>query len=86
LGYVVFEAKNVRFGPRHATGLTRSTDDVRHKNSVLDHYCMDVGRDPRCVLRTHLTSWLMLASIESAARAKLAQYYTDKAIRMSICR
>ena len=65
------------FGPGHATGLARSTDDVRHKNSVLDQYCMEVGRDPRSVLRTHFTTWLMLASTESAARAKLARYYPE---------
>ena len=63
------------FGPGHATGLARSIDDVKHKNSVLDRYCTEVGRDPRTVLRTHFTSWLMLASTESAARAKLAHYY-----------
>ena len=63
------------FGPGHATGLARSTDDIQVKNSVLDRYCMDAGRDPRTVLRTHFTSWLMLASTASAARAKLADYY-----------
>jgi alkanesulfonate monooxygenase SsuD/methylene tetrahydromethanopterin reductase-like flavin-dependent oxidoreductase (luciferase family) len=65
------------FGPGHATGLARSTDDVRRKNSVLDQYCLDVGRDPRTVLRTHFTSWLMLAATESAAHAKLSYYYPD---------
>ncbi len=65
------------FGPGHATGLARSTDDVRRKNSVLDQYCLDVGRDPRTVLRTHFTSWLMLAATESAAHAKLSHYYPD---------
>jgi alkanesulfonate monooxygenase SsuD/methylene tetrahydromethanopterin reductase-like flavin-dependent oxidoreductase (luciferase family) len=29
------------------------------------------------VLRTHFTSWLMLAATESAAHAKLSHYYPD---------
>jgi alkanesulfonate monooxygenase SsuD/methylene tetrahydromethanopterin reductase-like flavin-dependent oxidoreductase (luciferase family) len=65
------------FGPGHATGLVRSTDEVRHKNAVLDRYCHEVGRDPRSVLRSHFTSWLMLAPTESAAQAKLAHYYPE---------
>ena len=52
------------FGPGHATGLVRTTDEVRRKNAVLDQYCQEVGRDPRDVLRTHFTSWLMLAPTE----------------------
>jgi alkanesulfonate monooxygenase SsuD/methylene tetrahydromethanopterin reductase-like flavin-dependent oxidoreductase (luciferase family) len=65
------------FGPGHATGLVRTTDEVRHKNSVLDRHCQEVGRDPRSVLRTHFTSWLILAPTDSAARAKLARYYPE---------
>jgi alkanesulfonate monooxygenase SsuD/methylene tetrahydromethanopterin reductase-like flavin-dependent oxidoreductase (luciferase family) len=65
------------FGPGHATGLVRTTDEVRHKNAVLDRHCQDVGRDPRSVLRTHFTSWLMLAPTEENAQAKLAHYYPE---------
>ena len=65
------------FGPGHATGLARSPDDVRHKNAVLDRYCLEAGRNPRTVLRTHFTSWLMLAPSEAAARAKLDHYYPE---------
>ena len=65
------------FGPGHATGLARSPDDVRHKNAVLDRFCLEEGRDPRTVLRTHFTSWLMLAPTESTARAKLDHYYPE---------
>jgi alkanesulfonate monooxygenase SsuD/methylene tetrahydromethanopterin reductase-like flavin-dependent oxidoreductase (luciferase family) len=65
------------FGPGHATGLVKTTDEVQHKNAVLDRQCQEVGRDPRSVLRTHFTSWLMLAPTESAARAKLAHYYPE---------
>ena len=63
------------FGPGHATGLVRTPDEVRRKNAVLDRHCHDVGRDPRAVLRTHFTSWLMLAPTDAAARAKLDHYY-----------
>jgi len=63
------------FGPGHATGLVRTPDEVRRKNAVLDRYCHEVGRDPRNVLRTHFTSWLMLARTDAAVRAKLDYYY-----------
>ena len=65
------------FGPGHATGLVRTSDEVRRKNGVLDRYCREVGRDPHSVLRTHFTSWLMLAPTEAAARAKLDHYYPE---------
>lgn len=63
------------FGPGHATGLARTAEDVRHKNAVLDRYCQEIGRDPRSILRTHFTSWLMLAPTAAAARAKRDRYY-----------
>ena len=65
------------FGPGHATGLARTPEAVRHKNDVLDRYCLESGRDPRSVLRTHFTTWLMLAPTEAAARAKLDHYYPE---------
>jgi alkanesulfonate monooxygenase SsuD/methylene tetrahydromethanopterin reductase-like flavin-dependent oxidoreductase (luciferase family) len=65
------------FGPGHATGLVRTPDEVQRKNAVLDRRCEEVGRDPRNVLRTHFTSWLMLAPTDAAARAKLAHYYPE---------
>ena len=65
------------FGPGHATGLVRTRDEVRRKNAVLDRHCREVGRDPRTVLRTHFTSWLMLAPTEVAAHAKLDHYYPE---------
>jgi alkanesulfonate monooxygenase SsuD/methylene tetrahydromethanopterin reductase-like flavin-dependent oxidoreductase (luciferase family) len=65
------------FGAGHATGLARTADDVCRKNAVLDEYCAAEGRDPRSVLRTHFTSWLMIAPTEEAARVKLARYYPN---------
>jgi alkanesulfonate monooxygenase SsuD/methylene tetrahydromethanopterin reductase-like flavin-dependent oxidoreductase (luciferase family) len=75
LGLVARYADACNFGPGHATGLVRTPDEVRRKNAVLDRHCHDVGRDPRSVLRTHFTSWLMLAPTDVAARAKLDHYY-----------
>ena len=63
------------FGPGHATGLARTPEEVQHKNEVLDRFCLEVGREPNSVLRTHFTTWLMLAPTEAAARAKLDFYY-----------
>jgi alkanesulfonate monooxygenase SsuD/methylene tetrahydromethanopterin reductase-like flavin-dependent oxidoreductase (luciferase family) len=65
------------FGPGHATGLVRTADDVRRKNAVLDRYCLAAGRSPRSVLRSHFTSWLMMAPTEPAAKAKLDHYYPE---------
>ena len=63
------------FGPGHATGLARTHQEIRHKNAVLDHYCRDIGRDPRSVLRSHFISWLMVAPSDELAQAKLEHYY-----------
>lgn len=65
------------FGSGHATGLVRTFDDVRRKNDVLDQYCLEEGRDPRSVLRSHFTSWLMLAPTEKEASAKRDHYYPN---------
>lgn len=65
------------FGAGHATGLVRTAEDVQHKNAVLDRSCRDIGRNPRHVLRTHFTSWLMLASTEAEAMAKRDRYYPN---------
>jgi alkanesulfonate monooxygenase SsuD/methylene tetrahydromethanopterin reductase-like flavin-dependent oxidoreductase (luciferase family) len=70
-------ADAANFGAGTNTGLVRDARDVRRKNEVLDHYCVDEGRDPRSVLRTHFTSWLMIAPTEGAALAKRDRYYPD---------
>ena len=63
------------FGPGHAAGLARNADEVRHKLGVLRRHCEAAGRPFDSVLRTHFTSWLMVAPDAAAARAKLARYY-----------
>jgi alkanesulfonate monooxygenase SsuD/methylene tetrahydromethanopterin reductase-like flavin-dependent oxidoreductase (luciferase family) len=63
------------FGAGHSTGLARTHEEVRRKNEILDHYCEKESRDPKSVLRTHFTSWLMLAPNEVQANAKRDHYY-----------
>ncbi len=63
------------FGPGHATGLARTPDEVGRKLGVLRRLCQEVGRPFEHLLRTHFTSWLMLAETETDARAKLDRYY-----------
>ena len=65
------------FGAGHATGLLRTADAIRQKNEVLDRYCHEAERDPQSVLRTHFTSWLMLAPTERTALAKRDHYYPN---------
>jgi alkanesulfonate monooxygenase SsuD/methylene tetrahydromethanopterin reductase-like flavin-dependent oxidoreductase (luciferase family) len=63
------------FGAGHSTGLLRMPEEIGRRNAVLDRYCAEEGRDPRSVLRSHFTSWLMIGPTEAAARVKLDRYY-----------
>lgn len=65
------------FGAGHSTGLLRTPNEVERRNAVLDRYCEEEGRDPRSVLRSHFTSWLMIGPTAAAARAKLDRYYPE---------
>jgi alkanesulfonate monooxygenase SsuD/methylene tetrahydromethanopterin reductase-like flavin-dependent oxidoreductase (luciferase family) len=65
------------FGSGHATGLVRTFGEVRRKNDILDQFCLEENRDPRSVLRSHFTSWLMLAPTEQESIAKRDRYYPD---------
>lgn len=65
------------FGAGHSTGLARTADEVRRKLALLDRYCQEAGRAPGSVLRTHFTSWLMIAPTEAEARAKRDYYYPN---------
>lgn len=75
LRLVAEHADACNFGPGHATGLARTPEEVRRKLEVLRGHCEAVGRPSDQVLRTHFTTWLMLAETETAARAKLDRYY-----------
>ncbi len=65
------------FGPGHATGQVRSPDDIQRKLAVLRQHCDDVCRPYTDILRTHFTTWLMLAEDEAGARVKLDRYYPE---------
>jgi alkanesulfonate monooxygenase SsuD/methylene tetrahydromethanopterin reductase-like flavin-dependent oxidoreductase (luciferase family) len=65
------------FGPGRNTGAARSADEIRHKLRVLRDHCDRLGRNYDDILRTHYTSWLMLAETEREAKAKLDRYYPD---------
>ena len=58
-------------GPGGATGNARTPEEVRHKLAVLRGHCEAVGRPYETVLRTHWTTWLILAEDERRAQAKL---------------
>ncbi len=75
LRLVAEHADASNFGPGHATGLARTADDVRAKLTTLDHHCRAIDRPPETLLRTHFTTWLMLAPTERQARAKLDRWY-----------
>ena len=52
-------------------------DDLRHKFSVLERHCEEVGRPYDEVLRTHRGRYTLLAPTEAEARAKLASHVAD---------
>ena len=45
--------------------------------AFLDRVCGEIGRDPAHILRSHFTSWLMLADTRDLALAKRNRYYPD---------
>ncbi len=63
------------FGAGHSTGLARTNEEVSRKNAILDRFCLEEGRNPRAVLRSHFTSWLMIAPTDAEARKKRDRYY-----------
>jgi alkanesulfonate monooxygenase SsuD/methylene tetrahydromethanopterin reductase-like flavin-dependent oxidoreductase (luciferase family) len=65
------------FGPGRNTGAVRSPNDVRRKLQVLRDHCQAIGRPFHDIVRTHFTTWLMLAETERAALKKLRRYYPE---------
>ncbi|CAN5548403.1 LLM class F420-dependent oxidoreductase [soil metagenome] len=65
------------FGPGRNTGAARSGEDIQHKLQVLRNHCGQLGRNYDDILRSHYTSWLMIAETEHEAKAKLDRYYPD---------
>jgi alkanesulfonate monooxygenase SsuD/methylene tetrahydromethanopterin reductase-like flavin-dependent oxidoreductase (luciferase family) len=65
------------FGAGTNTGRVRDMSDVRHKFDVLRAHCDTLGRPFNDVLRTHFTSWAMIAPTEAEAIAKRNRYYPN---------
>ena len=64
------------FGSSTNTGNVKE-DAAPERLAYLDRACVEIGRDPRDVLRSHFTSWLMLAETREAAIAKRDRYYPN---------
>jgi len=77
LRQVAQHADACNFGAGSATGGVRSPEDVRRKLAVLQDHCKAEGRPYDDILRTHFTTWLMLAEDEASAQAKLNRYYPE---------
>jgi len=65
-----------------AVGSSANTGNVAEGGATerlafLDRVCGEIGRDPAHILRSHFTSWLMLADTRDLALAKRNRYYPD---------
>jgi alkanesulfonate monooxygenase SsuD/methylene tetrahydromethanopterin reductase-like flavin-dependent oxidoreductase (luciferase family) len=65
------------FGNSRNTGNVQDDEQVKAKFRTIDDALRDAGRSPESLLRSHFTSWLMLAETDAAAKAKLDRYYPD---------
>jgi alkanesulfonate monooxygenase SsuD/methylene tetrahydromethanopterin reductase-like flavin-dependent oxidoreductase (luciferase family) len=77
LRQVAEHADACNFGSGRNVGRAATLDAVRHKLDILRQHCNAISRPYDEILRTHFTSWLMLASTDEAAQAKLNTYYPD---------
>jgi alkanesulfonate monooxygenase SsuD/methylene tetrahydromethanopterin reductase-like flavin-dependent oxidoreductase (luciferase family) len=77
LRQVVRWADVSNFGGSKNTGNVQNDDQVRQKHDLIDRLCAEAGRDPGTLLRSHFTSWLMLADTDHAARTKLDGYFPN---------
>lgn len=77
LRQVVRWADISNFGGSRNTGNVQTDDGLRAKLAQIDELCREVGRSPATLLKSHFTSWLMLADTDAAARDKLDHYFPD---------
>jgi alkanesulfonate monooxygenase SsuD/methylene tetrahydromethanopterin reductase-like flavin-dependent oxidoreductase (luciferase family) len=77
LRQVARHADACNFGAGRNVGRVHAAADVRRKLAILRGYCDEVGRPYDSVLRTHFTTWLMLAETDAAAQAKRDRYYPN---------
>jgi alkanesulfonate monooxygenase SsuD/methylene tetrahydromethanopterin reductase-like flavin-dependent oxidoreductase (luciferase family) len=76
LGQVARLADCCNFGPGPAGG-TDTPADAAARLAVLDEACAEHGRDPRDILRSHFTHWLITAGSEQEVEDKVARYFPN---------
>jgi alkanesulfonate monooxygenase len=77
LRQVVEWADISNFGGSRNTGDVKSDQEIVAKLAEIDRLCEEMGRPPETLLRSHFTSWLMMADTSGKARAKLNRYFPD---------
>jgi alkanesulfonate monooxygenase SsuD/methylene tetrahydromethanopterin reductase-like flavin-dependent oxidoreductase (luciferase family) len=77
LGQVVRWADVSNFGGIRNTGNVQNDEQLAAKLALIDRLCVESGRDPATLLRSHFTSWLMLSDTDAGARAKLDRYFPN---------
>jgi alkanesulfonate monooxygenase SsuD/methylene tetrahydromethanopterin reductase-like flavin-dependent oxidoreductase (luciferase family) len=65
------------FGAGRNVGAARSDEEIRHKLDVLRQRCDEIGRSYDDILKTHFTTWLILAETDVEAQEKLTRYYPN---------
>jgi alkanesulfonate monooxygenase SsuD/methylene tetrahydromethanopterin reductase-like flavin-dependent oxidoreductase (luciferase family) len=65
------------FGAGRNVGAARSDEEIRHKLDVLRQRCDEIGRPYEDILKTHFTTWLILAKTDVEAQEKLNRYYPN---------
>lgn len=65
------------FGPGRNTGAVRGDQGLQQTFDALRRHCDTLGRPYDDILRTHFTSWVMVAPTEAEALAKRDRYYPD---------
>lgn len=88
LHQVVRWADVSNFGGSKNTGNVKDDNELREKLALIDALLAAAGRSPDTLLRSHFTSWLMVADSDDAARRKLDHYFpnglTDEQARTRI--
>jgi len=77
LRQVALFADACNFGSGRNVGNVREASDITRKLDILRHHCAEVNRPYESILRTHFTTWLMLAETDLVAQAKLDRYYPN---------
>jgi alkanesulfonate monooxygenase SsuD/methylene tetrahydromethanopterin reductase-like flavin-dependent oxidoreductase (luciferase family) len=65
------------FGASSNTGAVRGPEGVVQRFEILKRHCEEIGRPYDDILRTHFTSWFIIAESERDVAAKKAKYFPD---------